>query len=124
MKPGGEVGAETLPSTFSRNWGDGVIFANFSDYIGFTAKAKIHAPRNGLFRFTIGSDDGMKLSIDNQVIIDNQWSGGGSYASQSRQIELSRGTHNLLLRYYERTGGAAASFDCDHELLTWTETVE
>ena len=124
MKRGGEVGTGTFPSTFSYNWGDGVVYGNYNDFIAFTATAEIFVPRSGMFEFTIGSDDGMKLSVDDNLILDCQWSGGGSYASKSTQVQLSKGKHQVRLVYYDRGGGAAASFDCDHELLTWTENVQ
>lgn len=123
MKFGGEVGSESFPSTFSYDWGEGNVHEFYKDYIGFAARAVVFAPRSGLFRFTIGSDDGMQLAVDDRVILENQWQGGGSYATKTTQIQLSKGKHKLYLEYYDRSGGASASFDCDHELLTWVETV-
>ncbi|MBS1912908.1 MAG: hypothetical protein JST22_13060 [Bacteroidetes bacterium] len=124
MKRGGNVGTESFPSTFDFEWGEGPVHDSYSDYIGFSADAVVYAPRSGLFEFTVGSDDGMKLTVDNNLAIDNQWDGGGSRTTKTCKVQLSKGIHYLNLLYYDRSGGASASFDCDHELLTWTETSE
>lgn len=124
MRRGGNVGSEEFPSTFEFDWGDGVISHGFRDYVGFSADADVCAPRSGLFNFTVGSDDGMLLAIDGRTVIDNQWDGGGSFSGKSIKVSLSKGVHHLNLQYYDRSGGASANFDCDHELLTWTETLK
>ena len=67
--------------------------------------------------FTIGSDDGAQLSVDGVVQIDD-WSTHG-YRTTSTVINLSQGTHTLTLRYYELTGNARVSFNCDMDIVMW-----
>ena len=122
-KFGGVVGKSKFPSTFMYNWGFGKVYKDYSDYIGFIAKAYINAPRNGLFYFKIGSDDGIKLTLDGKTLLTNQWNYGGSYSTNLRNINLKKGKHYLVLKYYEKYKEAAVLFDCSPDLLTWKEKV-
>lgn len=58
----------------------------------------------GLYRFALTIDDGVRVWVDNNLIID-QWrdSSPATYVAEAR---LSEGTHNIRLEYYERSGGA------------------
>jgi hypothetical protein len=65
----------------------------------------------GRYRFTTNTDDGVRLWIDGQLLID-QWK-DQTLKSFSAETNLSEGTHWLRMDYYQRGGSAAAS-------LTWT----
>ena len=58
----------------------------------------------GVYRFTLRADDGVRLSIDGAVII-NEWhtTTGQVY---TRDVNLSPGTHNLIVEYYQDLGSA------------------
>jgi len=64
----------------------------------------------GTYRFTITSDDGFRLWIDNQLVLDKWY----NHPPQSFTVDhyLSSGHHYLVAEYYEHTGGATAK-------LTW-----
>ncbi|MFM9910456.1 MAG: PA14 domain-containing protein, partial [Chitinophagaceae bacterium] len=64
---------------------------------------------NGSYDFTVGGDDGYRFSIDGGVTwLINQWSDHG-YQTSNSTITLN-GTYNLVVEYYERSGGNRVSF--------------
>src|SRR5712691_11236518 len=64
---GASVGTDHFPSTFDFDWGNGVLFAQYSDWVGFSATATVMAPRNGPVTLTVGSDDGSRLYVDDAI---------------------------------------------------------
>lgn len=114
---GAEVKTSTFSSTFNYDWGLGTIILGYDDYIGFYATMQIRMQRDGPVSFTIGSDDGSKLYIDGDLKIDN-W-GTHTYQTKTIVINLSQGTHTIGLWYYDLTGYARISFDCDSDILMW-----
>ncbi len=86
------------------NWGQGspgpgVPADNFSArwtrQIGF---------EGGTYRFSVRVDDGARLWIDDQLVIDDWRDGGSRWVRAERS--LNAGIHRLRLEYYERTGDA------------------
>jgi hypothetical protein len=59
----------------------------------------------GSYRFTTHTDDGVRLWVDDQLLIDS-WRPMQGYRSGT--IRLSPGTHDVKMEYYERTGIAFA----------------
>ena len=57
----------------------------------------------GRYRFTTFSDDGVRLYVDNRLIIDNWRPMRGT---RSALVSLSEGSHTVRLEYFERTGVA------------------
>jgi len=48
----------------------------------------------------------------------------GQHAYRTRSIvinDLSQGFHTLTLHYYEVSGNAKVSFDCDSDILMWND---
>jgi hypothetical protein len=74
------------------------------DHFGFIFNAYIKVPENGLYSFYIYSDDGARLLIGDQLLIDND----GSHSPQLRkkEIGLAKGYHKLELLYFEDTNGS------------------
>ncbi|MBL7063116.1 MAG: hypothetical protein ISS49_02760 [Anaerolineae bacterium] len=64
---------------------------------------------SGRYRFTTYSDDGVRLYVDDQLVIDS-WRPMRGYRSAT--LNLSAGTHTVRLEYFERSGVALAR-------LTW-----
>lgn len=60
------------------------------------------------YRFTVSADDGVRVWIDNGIIID-EWHAAtaGSFA---REMALSAGSHAIRIEYYEDTGRAGLQF--------------
>lgn len=68
---------------------------------------------SGVYRFTATSDDGVRVWVNNQLIID-AWNDHAP-TSFNGQITLSGGSVPIRVEYYENTGGALIS-------LTWSKT--
>ncbi len=64
----------------------------------------------GTYRFSVTSDDGARLYIDDQLVI-NQWPNSPS-ATNNVDLSLTAGNHDVRLEYYQFTGPAQAR-------LTW-----
>ena len=78
--------------------------------IRWTGKIKI--PKDGKYTFFLESDDGSRLFIDGKKVVDN----GGLHEMQtdSGQVELKAGTHELKVDYYENENDGGAG--C---ILSW-----
>ncbi|MEP7340825.1 MAG: PA14 domain-containing protein [Acidobacteriota bacterium] len=61
----------------------------------------------GSYRFTVTSDDGVRLLIDGQERL-NQWN-DHPLTTHTVDLLLAAGNHRIVLEYYERWGSAAVS---------------
>ena len=64
----------------------------------------IKIPADGMYIFYLSSDDGSKLLIDKEVVINNDGLHGGDEATG--KIALKKGYHTIRLSYFQATGGA------------------
>ncbi len=65
---------------------------------------------NGSYTFTVGGDDGYRLSLDGgSTWVINNWN-DQSYATASYTVTLN-GTYNMVLEYYENFGDNRISFN-------------
>lgn len=69
------------------------------DHFGYEFRAYIRIPERGVYRFYTFSDDGSKLWIDGQTVVDND----GSHNSRRRdgKVALEAGFHELRVVYFE-----------------------
>ncbi|MCB0491473.1 MAG: T9SS type A sorting domain-containing protein [Cyclobacteriaceae bacterium] len=76
----------------------------------FTVRYKMNKNfSNAIYRFTIGGDDGVRLSIDNgSTYLINEYR-NQSYTTYNQIAHLS-GSSNLILEYYENSGDNRVSF--------------
>ncbi len=86
------------------NWGAGsprsdIPADNFS--VRWTRRLKFNQP--GRYRFRADSDDGVRMWVDGRLVIDG-WRDG--YSTHERVVNLTAGSHDLRVDYYERRGGA------------------
>lgn len=70
---------------------------------GFEFRGFIKIPAEGIYRFYTVSDDGSKLWINNDLLVDND--GLHGMEEQSGVVALQAGYHEFLLRYFNATGG-------------------
>ena len=63
---------------------------------------------DGNYRFYVTADDGLRVWLDNQLIID-QWHESGNM-TYSAEKYLTAGNHSLRLEYYENWGNAGIQF--------------
>jgi hypothetical protein len=59
---------------------------------------------SGRYRFTVEADDGVRLYVGSNLIID-RWS-DSARRTDSAEVKLSTGVHAVRLEYYEHTGTA------------------
>jgi alpha-L-arabinofuranosidase len=72
---------------------------NFAvQYIGY-----INIPKDGLYTFSINSDDGADISIDKNVIADND--GRHAPQEQSGTVVLKSGFHEIKVTFFQAGGG-------------------
>lgn len=116
---GYEIGESSFPAIFDYDWKDGAIFGEYKDNIGFKATMEIYVNKAEPVFFEIGSDDGSRLFVDGEMVIDN-WE-GGVYRTKSVTLNLDVGKHYLELWYFEGTGWARVSFECDQDVLIGQE---
>ncbi|HEV1284174.1 MAG TPA: PA14 domain-containing protein [Bryobacteraceae bacterium] len=99
MKPAGTIYTTSLniPTQNFRRGFPGVTkrFEWFAiDYTG-----RFWAEKPGDYNFSLTSDDGSKLYIDGDLIVDND----GIHATQERSgtVRLSRGVHDIRVSYFQ-----------------------
>jgi hypothetical protein len=65
----------------------------------------IRVPRDGVYTFYTTSDDGSRLLVGAQVVVDNDGLHGAR--QRSGAVALCAGWHPLTVTYFQRAGGAA-----------------
>jgi hypothetical protein len=97
-------------ATIDFNWGSDSPRADIpSDNFSVRWTRQLDFTPAGIYRFETVSDDGVRLWIDDNLVIDG-WQDG--YAVRDANVYLSAGQHHLKLEYYEHLGGAIIQ-------LTW-----
>ena len=80
-----------------------------NDYFAARMTSNFEAKEAGEYTFYLTSDDGSKLIIDEEPVIDND--GLHSSKKETVTIELEEGMHELELLYFENTGNASVDLD-------------
>lgn len=77
--------------------------AQRADYFGMVFWGYIELDEANTYTFYTTSDDGSRLFIDGQLVVDND----GTHGAQERSgsIELSSGYHEVVVQYFEYNGG-------------------
>lgn len=91
----------------NKDWGDGTPDP-LLDKDRFSARwtRSINFPTSSAYRFTATMDDGMRVYVDNVLIIDS-WTDSQVHAL-SADVYLNAGDHNVKVEYYEAGGKAVA----------------
>jgi hypothetical protein len=98
-----------VDSTVNFAWGaaspaTGVTANNFS--VRWTGQ--VQAPVSGSYRFSTVSDDGIRLTVNGQQVINN-WTDHSSTTNTGTAITLTAGVkYTITLEYYEKGGDATA----------------
>ena len=67
------------------------------------------APRDGTYILTVVSDDGLRVRIDGEIVLED-WSWHPA-RRESRRIVLSSGSHDVDLEYFQLDGAAVLSVE-------------
>ena len=97
------------------DWGNGspnskIPSDNFSTR--FTKKLSVN---QGTYLFSVKADDGVRVWVDNQLLIDN-WKNVDVYETKSNAIFLNSGEHIIKVEHYE--GGSTAFLSLNYQLLS------
>lgn len=96
-------------SKLDHNWGDDRPHATVNES-NFSARWKRTANFTaGTYRFTATMDDGMRVWVDDVLIIDSWWD--SQEHSISADVYLSNGDHEVKVKYYDAGGEAVAKLD-------------
>jgi len=79
------------------------------DHFAIRFTGYVEAPEEGMYTLRLRSDDGAKLFIDNQVVIDND----GSHSTQTQYgyVALDKGLHPVEIQYFEDFLGETLDID-------------
>ncbi|KAF2514539.1 T9SS sorting signal type C domain-containing protein [Flavobacterium foetidum] len=114
------IGTVTENALFDRNIGNGAvngvtrtINCDTPPSDNFFVRYKMRTTTAaGIYNFTIGGDDGVRLYIDGTLVNvapANSYTGHG-YNSYAAQVTLSAGQHDFVLEYFEMGGASRVSF--------------
>jgi len=98
-----------IDTTIDYDWG-GLSPDSSIDNNRFAARwsGTLTAPESGSFTFATQSDDGVRVWLDNQLIIDN-WTQHSAVWNESGSVNLVSGQqYNIRMEYFEHNGQAVA----------------
>ncbi len=73
------------------------------EYFAFQFKGSIKVPLSGLYSFYVSSDDGSRLFLGDQLVVDNDGLHGPTEVKG--QIILEKGIHPIRVDFFQRSGG-------------------
>jgi len=90
------------------NWGSAAPSATLTPY-NFSVRWQGNFPFNqGMYSFTITASDGVRVSIDGEMILD-RWRDQAATTYTLRRF-MNSGSHLVTVDYYERTGTSLVQF--------------
>jgi hypothetical protein len=104
--PAATVRCET---TVAYDWGSGSPSGTGVGPDQFSVRwtKTINPSQSGTYNFTVRADDGIRLSVDGTVVI-NQWRDQSATTYTASRF-LAAGSHTIVAEYYESGGSAVAS---------------
>jgi flagellin-like hook-associated protein FlgL len=77
----------------------------------FVFEGDLKVPADGTYSFNVGSDDGFDLQIDGVTV--SQFPGNRGFAFTNLNINLTQGSHDFRLLYWENAGGHGVLVNSD-----------
>jgi ELWxxDGT repeat protein len=96
-------------------------YGDLSDRFAIRWIGQILIENEGGTRFYLASDDGSRLYIDDQLVVDN--GGLHAYRERSALVDLEAGYHDVRLEYFENYGAAGVVLSWDPVGPTAKESV-
>ncbi|MEQ1823907.1 MAG: alpha-L-fucosidase [Fimbriimonadaceae bacterium] len=80
------------------------------EYVGLIFHGAIEIKNTAMIRFSLNSDDGSRLYVDEKLVVDND----GLHGPETKigDAPLAKGWHTIRVEYFNKTGGS-------HLDLTW-----
>ena len=95
-----------VDSTIDFNWGTGSNAMGLTDNFSTRWIGRIRAPDTDNYTFYTNSDEGVRVYLDSNLIIDN-YTPHTSTTDTSGSVALTAGQeYNVIVEYYEQTGDA------------------
>ena len=113
MKPEGKPSFERVDSNVDFNWEDNPPAPGIGkDHYAVRWTGKLIPPKTRKYAFFTASDDGVRLTLDGRVLIDN-WTDHGT-TIDSATVELKAGqAYDIKLEFYENGGSAVIQLGWD-----------
>jgi len=89
------------------------------DRFAFEFTGYIKIEKDGIYNFYLESDDGSRMYIDDDLVVDN----GGYHGTVEKdgKAALKKGYHKLQIQYFDAGGGNALKFSMQNEAGVKTE---
>jgi len=84
-------------------------FEKLDDQFGILFAGQIKIDTDGIYTFYLVSNDGSKLFIDNQLVVNTD--GLHSFSGKSGEIKLIAGMHEIRLEYFQAGGGKGLTLE-------------
>lgn len=81
------------------------------DNFGIVFEGFARVPVQALYKFRLGSDDGSRFYLNNELVIDNDGYHGMEYKDAS--LALKEGVYPIKIVYFEATGGENLKFELE-----------
>ncbi len=92
-----------------------------ADYFAARWYGKVQAPTADTYTFTARTDDGVRVWVDKQLVVDF-WSATGP-TDRSGTIALTAASHDILMEDFEKAGGATAQLSWSNASGTISESL-
>jgi cytochrome c2 len=91
------------PASAGETFGFDLSFVPNKDNFALRFKGVITVPQDADYRFAVGSDDGSRLFVGGQKVVESDQVQGTTY--KDGVIKLKAGRHDIVLDYFEAQGG-------------------
>jgi hypothetical protein len=92
------------------NWNSGMVLGTREEDVLVKFSGTLVVPETNYYHFYTPADDGTKLYLNNQLLIDDWIDKGGGGSTSQAQYLIAGTAYPFILYYYENGGGAAVSF--------------
>lgn len=108
--------SELKPNVQGEAWNFDLSLAGKDDDFAIRFASNLRISVAGEYRFWLGSDDGSRLLIDGNVVVNND----GIHPNETNvgRIVLSPGFHKLEVEYFERGGEASLTVEISSQGMT------
>jgi hypothetical protein len=107
MELAGDPVLTQIEPKIDHSWGNNEVAPGLSDNASARWRGNLEAPFSEPFTLITTSDDGVRLWLDDRLIIDN-WTDHGTTDNTAKVDFIQGQRYSIRMEYYENTGGAVA----------------